>query len=205
MNDHEIKQNHDTRNTYDLARQQAVADGNKEAASYWEGAMRGYNEASQGGMPLLTKEQWADKILADFKNEGNRTKLEEWEACYAHLFKQLSAITATKREYDGTCDICMGTGVAGHPDSGNTCSKCGGSGVLTAPARESGKHPLEYCTYLDSDGNRKFLTDFVPQIIASYEMNIQNYQKEQWSGAVYKAMEDALNKYFLIRIEGDQS
>lgn len=30
------------------------------------------------------------KILADFKPEGERNKVEEWEACYAMLFKQLN-------------------------------------------------------------------------------------------------------------------
>lgn len=29
-----------------------------------------------------------------------------------------------------TCDQCCGTGYSGHPDSGYTCSKCGGSGGL---------------------------------------------------------------------------
>lgn len=41
----------------------------------------------------MTKEEWADNILAEFKNEGNRTKVEEWAAAYAMLFKQLSTLS----------------------------------------------------------------------------------------------------------------
>lgn len=68
------------------------------------------------------------------------------------------------------------------------------------PKRESG-YPLEYCTYIDKDGKRKFLTDFVPQVIAAYEMGVRKYQEGQYPGAVYNAMEDALTTYFLNRIE----
>lgn len=32
----------------------------------------------------------ASKILANFQGEGLRTKQEEWEACYAMLFKQMN-------------------------------------------------------------------------------------------------------------------
>jgi hypothetical protein len=46
----------------------------------------------------LTQEEWADKILADFQTENNRTKTDEWEACYAHLFKQLNEVCGQKRE-----------------------------------------------------------------------------------------------------------
>lgn len=45
---------------------------------------------NQQGDERLTKEQWADAILAEFKTEGNRTKIDEWAAAYAMLFKQLS-------------------------------------------------------------------------------------------------------------------
>lgn len=46
----------------------------------------------------LTKEQWADAILADFQTENNRTKADEWEAAYAVLFKQLQEVCRQKRE-----------------------------------------------------------------------------------------------------------
>lgn len=40
--------------------------------------------------------QHATDILANFKPEGQRTKYEELEACYAMLFKQLVAVTEQK-------------------------------------------------------------------------------------------------------------
>lgn len=46
----------------------------------------------------LTKAEWADAILAGFQNENNRTKVDEWEAAYAMLFKQLNEATSQKRE-----------------------------------------------------------------------------------------------------------
>jgi len=46
----------------------------------------------------LTQTEWADKILADFQTENNRTKADEWEAAYAMLFRQLNELAATKRE-----------------------------------------------------------------------------------------------------------
>jgi hypothetical protein len=71
---------------------------------------------------------------------------------------------------------------------------------FATPEREY-RHPLEYCTYIDKDGRRKFLTDFVPQVIAAYELGIRKYTDGQYPGAVYNAMEDALTTHFLDRIE----
>jgi hypothetical protein len=72
------------------------------------------------------------------------------------------------------------------------------------PKRESGKHPLTYCTYLDNDGARNFNTDFVPQVIATYEMEVKRNEAINVAGAVYNAMETALNTYFLTRIKDAQ-
>ena len=38
----------------------------------------------------------AAEILANFKGEGERTKQEEWEACYAMLFKQMNDLVNAK-------------------------------------------------------------------------------------------------------------
>ena len=48
--------------------------------------------------PRLTKEEWANTILAEFKTEGNRTKEDEWEAAYAMLFKQLNQMRNPESE-----------------------------------------------------------------------------------------------------------
>ena len=42
----------------------------------------------------------AAEILANFKGEPDSTKLEEWQACYAKLFTQMSEIVAMKRGSD---------------------------------------------------------------------------------------------------------
>lgn len=55
----------------------------------------------------LTKEQWANVILADFQTENNRTKADEWAAAFAHLFKQLQIACASKREA-GCVDLQAG-------------------------------------------------------------------------------------------------
>jgi len=39
----------------------------------------------------------AAHILANFKGEGERTKLEEWEACYAMLFKQMNDLVQSTK------------------------------------------------------------------------------------------------------------
>ena len=64
------------------------------------------HQAEQPSKIRLTKAEWADAVLRDFKTEGNRTKAEEWEASYAMLFKQMIELTATKRESGGQCSVC---------------------------------------------------------------------------------------------------
>lgn len=39
----------------------------------------------------------AAEILANFKGEPHSTKLEEWQACYAHLFRQMTQLVETSR------------------------------------------------------------------------------------------------------------
>ncbi len=75
--------------------------GNKDANSL-VACLRPYLRAPERGN-RLTKEQWADVILKDFQTENNRTKVDEWEAAYAHLFKQLNEVCGPKRKVCSTC------------------------------------------------------------------------------------------------------
>lgn len=49
----------------------------------------------------------AAEILANLKNEGERTKLEEWQACYAMLFKQMNDLVASTRKPVSVKQICF--------------------------------------------------------------------------------------------------
>lgn len=56
---------------------------------------------------------------------------------------------------------------------------------------------LDFCTYQGRDSQIKFNTDFVPQVIAEYELALRRNLDGNLPGAVYNAMESALDKYIL--------
>jgi hypothetical protein len=56
---------------------------------------------------------------------------------------------------------------------------------------------LDHLTHQATNGQIKFNTDFIPQVIAEYEMGLRRNLDGNVPGAVYNAMEFALDKFIL--------
>lgn len=90
----------------------------------------------------------ADKIQNQkdfYLYHRNHSRFKELAAYFSIWLEYLAAMQAPAQG-DDVCNQCQGTGIAGHPDSGNTCHKCNGyGGTPNAKPHPDVREALEAC------------------------------------------------------------